>query len=108
MDQRLKVIAQLLSETGSAHGDYEMTALGGAYDEQWPDWYSRHLVDQGLNDLLGRDTPFSVDELSQALREADVAFKADRVAMAASSWPRYYAQRFLTLSDISVTNKVMS
>ena len=102
---RQNAIAQLLSATGSAHGEYEETALGGAYDEQWPDWYARYLVDHGLNDLHGRATSLSVDEVRQALREADAALKAEA---ADADWPAYYAGRFLTLPDMSVTKSAMS
>jgi hypothetical protein len=105
--ERQHAIAQLLSTTGSAHGDYEATALGGAYDEQWPAWYAQYLVEHGLNDLLGRAAPLSVADVSLALREADAAFKADHAAMAPMAWPSYYAERFLTLPDMSVTKTTL-
>ena len=37
-DDTEKAIAALLRETETAHGAYETTVLGGAFDEEWPAW----------------------------------------------------------------------
>jgi hypothetical protein len=45
-------LATLLAQTESAHGQYEVAALQGQRDEQWPAWYSAYLLQNGLPGLL--------------------------------------------------------
>jgi 23S rRNA maturation-related 3'-5' exoribonuclease YhaM len=40
------IILRLLKDAAAAHGKHEAEELGGVYDEQWPEWYSTHMVDQ--------------------------------------------------------------
>jgi hypothetical protein len=58
--------AALLRQAGAAHGEYETRELGGRYDQNWPDWYARYLVEHGFAEFLGRAV--SVDMLSGAAR----------------------------------------
>jgi len=37
-------LAQALRRAAAAHGEHEQRALGGVYDENWPDWYARYMV----------------------------------------------------------------
>jgi hypothetical protein len=53
-DERISAIEALLDAAKEAHGVYEETELNGVYDEQWPAWYARYAVDNGLGDVLGR------------------------------------------------------
>jgi len=43
-DETAAVILDVLKRAAEAHGVYESTALGGVYDEQWPEWYTQHMV----------------------------------------------------------------
>ena len=40
------VVLDLLKQAAAAHGVHEKTALGGVYDENWPEWYAAHIVAQ--------------------------------------------------------------
>jgi len=46
MDERqsLPVLLAALTEAAKAHGIYEETELAGVYDENWPEWYARHMA----------------------------------------------------------------
>ena len=85
-----KEIAALLSQTGAAHGEYEERALGGAYDQTWPDWYAAHLLEHGLVDLIPGGRIPNVDELAALLRQSDEASQREPPA---NGWPAYYAGR---------------
>jgi hypothetical protein len=37
-------LAGLLREAEAAHGAYEKEELGGARDEDWPQWYAEFIV----------------------------------------------------------------
>ncbi|QAY73598.1 hypothetical protein ET445_09865 [Agromyces protaetiae] len=39
------LILDLLTAAATAHGIHEAEDLGGVYDEQWPAWYTAHMVD---------------------------------------------------------------
>ena len=83
-------IARLLTETGAAHGDYEATALGGAYDEDWPGWYATYLLAHGLPDLLPNAGNLGADELAAILRQLDADYRREQPP---DDWPAYYAER---------------
>lgn len=87
-----RAIAQLLTETGAAHGVYETNALGGVYDDAWPVWYAGYLVAHGIGDLLGR--PIAADALSTILTQCQVEHEREH---AAEAWPTYYARRIAVL-----------
>jgi hypothetical protein len=42
--QSLPVLLSALREAARAHGVYEETELAGVYDENWPEWYARHMA----------------------------------------------------------------
>jgi len=71
MNQNTTKIAQLLAQAGSAHHQFEQTALKGIRDEEWPDWYASHLLTHGLNDLLPQ--PINQTELGQFLLHSNEA-----------------------------------
>lgn len=48
--QSMPVLLTLLTEAAKAHGVYERTELAGQYDENWPEWYARHMA-RSLTDL---------------------------------------------------------
>lgn len=63
MDERqtVPVLLAALTEAAKAHGAYEEAELGGAYDENWPDWYAHHmartLAVRGFEITGGPETP---------------------------------------------------
>jgi hypothetical protein len=83
-------IARLLAETDAAHGDYETTALGGAYDEDWSGWYATHLLAHGLPDLLPTADTLGADRLGAILRQLDADYRREQPQ---ADWPAYYAER---------------
>jgi len=91
-------LAALLAQTEAAHGQYEVEALHGERDEQWPDWYAAYLLQNGLPGLLdgmpGRDTV--VNDLDKLLAEAD---RVHRSSGTSEPWPSYYAHYFLAIAS---------
>jgi len=91
-------LATLLAQTESAHGQYEVAALQGQRDEQWPAWYSAYLLQNGLPGLLdgmpGRGN--LVNNLERLLVEAD---KNHRSSATSEPWPSYYARYFLSIAS---------
>jgi hypothetical protein len=85
--QTVDAIVALLEQAERAHGAYETTALGGAYDEAWPEWYAAHLLAHGLGELLPAEP--GAAELAATLRRLDAAFRQEQPAV---TWTRYYAQ----------------
>jgi hypothetical protein len=87
-------LALLLGETFVAHQAYETAELGGAYDQQWPAWYARYLVEHGIGALLGRAV--TTEAVAALLAECDEAYKRENPAM---SWPDFYAPQLLGTRD---------
>ena len=85
-----EAIAALLRLTGSAHGAYETSVLGGVYDEDWPTWYAAYLIEHGLPDLLGVAGRVDADRLAGVLVRLDADHRADA---GNEPWPSYYARR---------------
>ena len=83
-------LAQLLGETLAAHSAYEAAELGGVYDQQWPAWYARYLVEHGIGALLDRSV--TIEEVAALLAECDEAYKRENPV---TSWPDFYARRLL-------------
>ena len=83
-------LAALLGQAGAAHGAYETAELGGVYDQQWPAWYARYLVEHGIGDLLGRAV--TAEEVAALLVRYDEAYNRECSAIA---WPDYYARLLL-------------
>jgi hypothetical protein len=83
-------IARLLAETGAAHGAYETTNLGGAYDEEWSGWYASYLLEHGLPDLLPHVDKIGVAQLRSVLVELDADYRREQPG---GDWPAYYAER---------------
>jgi hypothetical protein len=83
-------LAALLSETFAAHATYETSELGGVYDQQWPAWYTRYLVEHGIGALLGRAV--TSEEVAALLAECDETYRRDNPA---TTWPDFYARQFL-------------
>ena len=83
-------IARLLAETLAAHADYETTALGGVYDENWPVWYATYLLEHGLPDLLPRADKLGAARLGAILKQLDTDYRREQPG---SEWPTYYAER---------------
>jgi hypothetical protein len=83
-------LAALLGEAGSAHGAHETAALGGVYDQQWPAWYARYLVEHGIGALL--DRAVTIDEVAALLAACDEAYQRESPA---TGWPDFYARQLL-------------
>ncbi len=39
------ILLDALKKAAAAHGIHEKDDLGGVYDERWPEWYARHMVE---------------------------------------------------------------
>ena len=39
-----EVILDVLKGAAAAHGVFEAEELGGAYDDEWPEWYAAHMT----------------------------------------------------------------
>jgi hypothetical protein len=83
-------LSALLSQAGSAHGEYETRELNGVYDQNWPDWYATFLVQHGLADLLGQ--PMYVDQVSQLLSACDESYRNQQPGI---EWPDFYSVEIL-------------
>jgi hypothetical protein len=81
-------IVRLLSEAAAAHSEYERTSLGGQYDNDWPQWYAAHLLDNGLGSAGQRE--IGMQELGQLLVQYDEEFKREAPA---EGWTTFYARR---------------
>jgi hypothetical protein len=88
-----KAVAALLRETETAHGAYETTGLGGAFDAAWPAWYAAYLLDHGLADHLSDPKRLDVDNLAAML--ARLAADYDRGEQT-RPWPDVYAHAIVS------------
>ncbi|HEX2765861.1 MAG TPA: hypothetical protein VHR55_04390 [Candidatus Limnocylindria bacterium] len=89
-DDRADAIRQLLVRAEAAHGAYEANELAGRYDEAWPRWYARFMVDNGLGGTLGREP--SVDDVERVLSSSWAESEASSPTPA-ESWPALVAER---------------
>jgi hypothetical protein len=93
-------ISSLLSGAKTAHRRYEVEALGGNRDEDWPEWYAGYLLDHGWLDLVpGSGASAATADLRARL--AELLAEADRLHRANApdeEWQDYYA-RFLLSRD---------
>jgi hypothetical protein len=39
-----EILLDALKKAAAAHGIHEAQDLGGVFDEQWPEWYTAHMV----------------------------------------------------------------
>ena len=87
-------VADLLRETGTAHGVYETNVLGGAFDEESPTWYASYLLDHGLSDLLPHES-LDRDSLAALLArlaadyERGIMTSRGRMPRRSGSWPGF-------------------
>ena len=44
LDQTRDVLLERLKDAAAAHGIHEATVLEGRYDEEWPEWYTDHII----------------------------------------------------------------
>jgi hypothetical protein len=89
---RTAALQALLVEAEAAHAVYERTVLGGVYDQDWPRWYARFLVDHGIGDVLKR--PIDVAEMATLLQEGDATTaSADGDPDPAAPWSARTARR---------------
>jgi hypothetical protein len=92
-EQRRAALAQRLAQAGAAHGEYEMTALHGEYDQQWADWYAHYLLGHGWNETF--NNPWETAELAGALTQANTDHLANDPK---TPWHEFYAARFAARS----------
>lgn len=83
-------VTALLAQAGAAHHEYEQTALNGAHDAAWAEWYARWLLAHGLNDLLKQR--YGVDSLGAELTALAEKHKASGDP---AHWTAYYAAYLL-------------
>src|SRR3954447_6431459 len=93
---RTQAIACLLRETESAHGEYEASALDGAYDENWPVWYAAYLLDHGVAGLLAGVATPSPDTLAHTLKALE---REQKQQAPDTPWFDYYAQHLAPALD---------
>jgi hypothetical protein len=43
-EKAAEILTEALMRTAAAHGVYETEVLNGVYDDDWPQWYARHLA----------------------------------------------------------------
>lgn len=86
-EQTLEMLTELFREAGTAH-HRAFAPVNGA-DDDWPTWYAGFLAEH-----LGRafHTRFEISQLAEAL----MVVEAERQAVSAADWPRYYARWFLS------------
>ena len=87
---RTAAIAALLRKTGQAHEEYEQRELHGHRDTQWPDWYSRYLVEHDLHELVGAEV--APRELGSLLKRCDRSYIVEQTSL---GWPEYFATRLV-------------
>lgn len=87
--ERVTTLSQQLAAAGAAHGEYEMTALHGEYDQQWAEWYANYLLAHDWNDIFPE--AWNAASLADALRQADTAHRANAPQQ---KWQDYYAEFF--------------
>jgi hypothetical protein len=92
MEQR--ELANLLGQTGTAHGAYEERELNGVYDQEWPAWYATYLVEHRIGDLLGH--AITTEQLARLLKQYDEEY---RTQPRQNGWPDYYAAQLLAWCD---------
>jgi hypothetical protein len=87
-DERTSRVAELLSETASAHHTFEQEELGGERDEQWARWYADRALEHGLADALG-SAP-SAEQIAGVLTEATADHEREGAEV---EWSEYAAGR---------------
>ncbi|MFN8456594.1 MAG: hypothetical protein U0401_18320 [Anaerolineae bacterium] len=84
-------IAQLLSQAGSVHHEFEQTVLKGVYGQEWPRWYAEYVVEHGLSHLL--ELEVTVEQVSQFFSESYGVYKKENSQV---GWTDYTAQQMMT------------
>lgn len=79
----------LLVAAGRAHHQ----AIGGP-NPDWPNWYARHLVDNGIAAHVGFEP--TVEQVATWLEEADAKHRAEAPDQ---PWPPYYAELILEMLE---------
>lgn len=79
-------LIKILSNAGTAHGDYETYILNGVYDQDWAPWYAAFIVG-----ALGLDV-IKPTQLTQLLTSA---YKAHQEQAKDSDWVEFYADYIL-------------
>jgi hypothetical protein len=83
-------ISALLTRTAIAHRQYEIEALNGEVDQQWPQWYAAYLAENGLLDLLGGMAPANLElMLDELLIDCDKSHQSNAPE---EKWQDYYAR----------------
>lgn len=85
-------LAALLQLTAEAHHEAFLATDG--VDPNWPAWYARYLLDNGIGDLLG-GAPLSATDVTTLLLEAETAHHKEAPE---APWEQFYASRLLTRS----------
>jgi len=89
-NERVKLVSDLLVQTGSAHHTFERKVLSGERDEQWFDWYTDYLIGHGLDNLLGNEV--ASDLLSRLLLESAEETRRNR---AKTTWAQFTARKIV-------------
>lgn len=76
--------------TAQAHHQHQEDSLDGQYNINWSDWYSEHMIQEGINQLIGQD--LKPAELKNLLLEFDQQYHEDNPD---EEWPVFYTKQFL-------------
>ena len=87
---QVEALEELLARTEAAHGAYEAAELNGVYDQQWPAWYARFAIDNGIGKLIGRDV--ELDELARFFAEGWDEMQGTN-STPTESWQAHMARR---------------
>lgn len=77
-----ETLIETLRKASPAHGDYEVSILNGAYDDNWPAWYAAYVVG-----ALGMETI----KPAKLTRLLTLAHKAHQEQNPKAPWPTFYA-----------------
>ena len=85
-EEKIKAIEALLETASHEHGKAFIDTDGD--DPEWPAWYAKYLIENGINDLLPGSP--DLDTLAIELSALDEEF---RRSMPDEGWEEYWSPR---------------
>ncbi|TYB32094.1 MAG: hypothetical protein FXF47_00490 [Candidatus Mcinerneyibacterium aminivorans] len=73
MNKNYDNLIRLLNKAAVDHHVYEQNRLNGKYDENWAEWYSIYLINNGINDYT--EEKLNIKKLKEVLLEVTKKFK---------------------------------
>lgn len=90
--EKAREIKHMLINTVQHHHQYQEEQLGGEYNLGWADWYAEFLLENGLEEVWGRE--ISAEELAAVLNKLDEEYNSEERE---ENWPTYYAARMVEM-----------